>query len=106
MEPRGDEPKPEEEEVDELDELVLSLAESRLKWSFWSRPQSDPTAAALLRLSMEGVGDAIISPDFCLTITTTANDLTGSVAVNKIVKLFPETFLDEKTSWHHVTSTL
>jgi hypothetical protein len=33
-----------------------------------SRPQSDPTAA-LLRLSMEGVGEAIISPDFFLTIT-------------------------------------
>jgi hypothetical protein len=33
MEPRGEDPRPEDEEVDELDELVLSRAESRLLWS-------------------------------------------------------------------------
>ena len=31
MEPRGDDPSPEDEEVEELDELVLSRAESRLQ---------------------------------------------------------------------------
>ena len=37
IEPRGDDPRPEDEEVEELDELVLSLAESRLQWSFWKK---------------------------------------------------------------------
>ena len=37
MEPRGDDPSPEDEEVEELDELVLSRAESRLQWSFWKK---------------------------------------------------------------------
>jgi hypothetical protein len=31
IEPKGEEPRPEDEEVEELDELVLSLAESKLQ---------------------------------------------------------------------------
>lgn len=37
MDPKGDDPRPEEDEVEELDEFVLSRAESRLQWSVWNR---------------------------------------------------------------------
>ena len=36
MDPKVDDPRPEEDEVEELDEFVLSRAESRLQWSVWN----------------------------------------------------------------------
>ena len=35
MDPSGDDPSPDEDEVEELEELVLSLVESMLQWSVW-----------------------------------------------------------------------